>query len=59
MSRRGQLPVGEKAEHRLVVQSDLRDPPDLRMLSRAVIELAKEIAEATTIEEERNERGRY
>ncbi len=38
--------VGEPREHRLVVESELRDPPDLRKLSRAVIELAKQSQDA-------------
>ncbi|WP_194853214.1 hypothetical protein [Nocardia sp. SYP-A9097] len=49
MSSRGQTPIGDRNEHQLVVDSDRRDPPDLRRLSRAVIALAKD---STTAEEE-------
>lgn len=42
MSSRGETPIGDRREHRLVVDSDRREPPDLRRLSRAVIALAKE-----------------
>lgn len=45
----GGRPIGERREHHLVVEGDRRDPPDLRRLSRVVIELAKE---STTTEEE-------
>lgn len=40
--------VGEVREHRLIVESELRDPPDLRRLSRALIAL---VTEANNVEE--------
>ncbi len=38
-----------RREHHLVVTSELRDPPDLRKLSRAIINIAKEQAADTRI----------
>lgn len=45
MRKRRGTRIGESREHHLVVDSDRRDPPDLRRLSRAVIALAKESKE--------------
>ncbi len=34
--------MSRKHEHRIVVTGELRDPPDLQRLSRAIINIAKE-----------------
>ncbi|MCU1640596.1 MAG: hypothetical protein JWN03_871 [Nocardia sp.] len=36
-----------RREHHIVVTSELRDPPDLRKLSRAIINIAKEKTDDT------------
>ncbi|MEC3919332.1 hypothetical protein [Nocardia sp. CDC160] len=41
MPDRERIHVGESREHRVLVESEQRNPPDLRRLSRAVIALAK------------------
>ncbi|RDI59032.1 hypothetical protein DFR76_12035 [Nocardia pseudobrasiliensis] len=45
MGKRGNRKVGEPRDHHIIVESEQRDPPDLRSLSRAILALAKQAQE--------------